>query len=182
MTLKKGNLLIADPSLLNDNSFNRTVILLTEKTEVNSIGFILNKPLSVTVADLIPNVDCPFIIYHGGPVEQDNLYFIHQLPDLIPNSIEVGNGIYWGGNFTHLAALLNAQTIPSNKIRFFLGYSGWGIQQLESEMSSESWIVIENDYPNLFDVKTNSFWKEQLLKIGGKYKLWSNAPSDPQLN
>jgi hypothetical protein len=31
--------------------------------------------------------------------EQDNLYFIHKYSDLIPNSIEISNGIYWGGDF-----------------------------------------------------------------------------------
>ena len=38
-------------------------------------------------------------IYNGGPVEQDNLYFLHKVPDLIPESIEISNGIYWGGDF-----------------------------------------------------------------------------------
>ena len=31
--------------------------------------------------------------------EQDNLYFIHKAPDLIPESIEISLGIYWGGDF-----------------------------------------------------------------------------------
>jgi putative transcriptional regulator len=39
------------------------------------------------------------LLKYGGPVEQDNLYFIHNIPELIPNSIEISNGIYWGGDF-----------------------------------------------------------------------------------
>jgi putative transcriptional regulator len=178
----KGRLLVAEPSILNDSSFNRSVILLTEHTNDNSIGFILNKPLSYTLNDLIPEVDCNFTVYQGGPVEQDNLYFIHQIPEHIPDSIEVGNGIYWGGNFDSLIGLLNNKKIESSSIRFFLGYSGWAPNQLSEELTSNSWFCIENSYPNIFKTENNSFWKNHLLEIGGKYKLWANAPSDPKLN
>ncbi len=178
----KGRLLIAKPSILNDSSFNRSVILLTEHSDENSIGFILNKPLQYSVNDLIPEVDCNFIVHEGGPVEQDNLYFIHKIPKLIPNSIEVSNGIYWGGNFNSLIDLLNEKKIDSNSIRFFLGYSGWSSNQLKDEMTTKSWFCIENNYTNILNTDNNSFWKNQLLKVGGKYRLWANAPSDPKLN
>ncbi|WP_152287747.1 YqgE/AlgH family protein [Flavicella marina] len=178
----KGRLLVAEPSILNDSSFNRSVILLTEHTPENSIGFILNKPLSYTLNDLIPEIDCDFTIYQGGPVEQDNLYFIHQIPEHIPNSIEVGNGIFWGGNFESLTDLLNDNKIDSSSIRFFLGYSGWSQNQLAEELGSNSWFCIENSYANILKEENNSFWKNHLLELGGKYKLWANAPSDPKLN
>lgn len=178
----KGRLLIAEPSILHDSSFNRSVILLTEHTKDNSIGFILNKPLSYTIKDLIPDVDCDFIVHQGGPVEQDNLYFIHKIPHLLPESIEVGNGIYWGGNFNALVRLLNNKEIESNSIRFFLGYSGWASNQLKEEMTTKSWFCIENNYRNILQADNDSFWKNHLLEIGGKYTLWANAPSDPKLN
>ena len=103
----KGRLLIAEPSILNDSSFNRAIILITEHTDNNSVGFILNRPLEYTIQDLLPEIESDFIIYQGGPVEQDNLYFVHRVPELIPESIEVDNGIYWGGNFESLKYLLN---------------------------------------------------------------------------
>lgn len=121
----KGRLLIAEPSILTDQSFNRTIILLTEHSDDSSVGFIMNRPLHYSLRDLVPDIDCDFTVYHGGPVEQDNLYFIHQVPELLPNSIEVNDGIYWGGNFDCLKELLNTHQIQPNDIRFFLGYSGW---------------------------------------------------------
>jgi putative transcriptional regulator len=51
--------------------------------------FIINKPLKYTINDLLPEINASFKIYNGGPVEQDNLYFIHNIPELIPNSIEI---------------------------------------------------------------------------------------------
>ena len=179
---KKGRLLIAEPSILNDDSFNRSIILLTEHNKSNSIGFILNKPLNFTVNDLIPEINCKFTVYQGGPVEQDNLYFVHKIPELIPDSIEVDKGIYWGGNFNSLKELLNNQELKSNDIRFFLGYSGWETNQLDNELKIDSWFISENDYPNIFATDNTTIWKNKLLQKGGEYKIWANAPNDIQLN
>lgn len=179
---KKGRLLIAEPSILNDDSFKRTTVLLTEHSENSTVGFILNRPLNYVLEDLIPDVNCDFTVYQGGPVEQDNLYFIHRVPDLLPDSIEVANGIYWGGNFSSLKKLLNNHLIESSDIRFFLGYSGWGANQLNEELNTNSWFITENDFQNIFLVDEESIWKNQLLQKGGKYKIWANAPADITMN
>lgn len=181
-TPKKGRLLIAEPSILNDDSFNRSIILITEHSEKSSVGFILNRPLKITIHDIIPEIDCNFTIFQGGPVEQDNLYFVHRVPHLIPNSLEVGNDIYWGGNFDSLKDLLLNRKLKNEDIRFFLGYSGWGSFQLKEELRNNSWFVSENDFANIFTVDNESLWKNKLLQKGGEYKIWANAPSDIHLN
>lgn len=181
--LKKGHLLIAEPSLIGDLSFNRSVILLADHNQEGSIGFIINKPLKYTINDLIPEIVARFKIYNGGPVEQDNLYFIHNIPDLIPNSVEISNGIYWGGDFESTKELINSGLIGKNNIRFFLGYTGWEEKQLENEMEDNSWIIARNSYENKIIGKSSThFWKEQLMELGGDYLIWSNAPENPYLN
>lgn len=178
----KGRLLIAEPAILNDISFNRSIILITEHTENNSVGFIFNKPLSYRLRDVLPDLNCDFILYQGGPVEQDNLYFVHKIPELIPDSIQVGNGIYWGGNFESLKNLLKNNLINEFDIRFFLGYSGWGKHQLEEELHSHSWFVSENNIQNIFSNSSQTLWRQKILEKGGTYKLWANAPEDISLN
>tara|TARA_B100001059_G_C17753529_1_gene538558 strand:+ start:343 stop:900 length:558 start_codon:yes stop_codon:yes gene_type:complete len=178
----KGSLLIAEPSILNDNSFNRALILLTEHNDQSSVGFILNKPLKFTLKDIIPEISCTFTVYQGGPVEQDNLYFVHNLPELIPDSIQVSDNIFWGGNFNSLKNLLSEAKIKNTEIRFFLGYSGWGSNQLEDELLNNSWFVSDNDFENIFSVDDESLWKNKLMQKGGEYKIWANAPSDIHLN
>lgn len=181
--LKKGILLIAEPSIIGDLSFNRSVILLADHNEEGSVGFILNKPLEYSIQDLIPEINAKFKIYNGGPVEQDNLYFIHNIPDLIPNSIEISNGIYWGGDFESTKDLINEGKIKKNNIRFFLGYTGWDAQQLDKEMQANSWIITKNIYENkIIGKSTTNFWKQKILELGGDYVIWSNAPENPILN
>jgi putative transcriptional regulator len=180
---KKGDLLIAEPAIIGDMSFNRSIVLLADHNEEGSIGFILNKPLNYTINDLVPEVEASFKVYNGGPVEQDNLYFIHTIPQLIPNSIEISLGIFWGGDFNKVAELLTNQEIKEKEIRFFLGYSGWKSNQLETELKSSSWVVTENIYKKtIIEKDYESFWKEKMLEFGGEYSLWSNAPENPNYN
>jgi putative transcriptional regulator len=182
-TLKKGSLLIAEPSIIGDLSFNRSVILLADHNDEGSVGFIMNKPLKYTLHDLIPEINSKFKIYNGGPVEQDNLYFIHNVPNLIPNSIEISNGIYWGGEYDITKELINSGKISKNNIRFFLGYTGWEEDQLETEMEVNSWIITKNNCENkLIGTSASSFWQKQILELGGNYLIWFNAPENPSLN
>ena len=165
-----------------DESFNRAVILLTEYNTKSVVGFIMNRPLSYMVSDLIPELDCDLTIYHGGPVEQDNLYFIHKVPNLIQDSIEVASGIYWGGNFETLRSLLSERVIEPIEIRFFLGYTGWDKLQLDNELETNSWLVSANDYPNILAEDCSTLWRNKIIQKGGHYKLWANAPKDFNLN
>jgi putative transcriptional regulator len=180
---KKGKLLIAEPSITGDVSFNRSVVLLAEHNDEGSVGFILNKPLEYDISDLISEIKVPFKVFNGGPVEQDNLYFIHKVPELIEGSIEISDGIYWGGDFEKTIELLNSETITENDIRFFLGYSGWDSLQLDQELSSKSWVVVKNEYEsNIIQKSASAFWKEKMVELGGDYLIWSNAPENPTLN
>ncbi len=181
--LRKGQLLIAEPAIMGDASFNRSVILLADHNDEGSVGFIMNKPLRYSIQDLIPEIHARFRIYNGGPVEQDNVYFLHTVPELIPGSIEISSGIYWGGDFTAARDLINSGEITKNNIRFFLGYTGWSANQLANEMHANSWILSDNSLHNkILGKPTTHFWKEKIMELGGEYLIWSNAPENPILN
>lgn len=180
---QKGKLLIAEPTLTGDMSFNRSVILLAEHNDEGSVGFILNKPLDYDISELVSEIKVSLQVFNGGPVEQDNLYFIHKVPHLIEDSIEISDGIYWGGDFESIVDLLNHNIIDDADIRFFLGYSGWASLQLSQELHSKSWVVVPNAYQSdIIQKSSDAFWKEKMLELGGEYLIWSNAPENPNLN
>ncbi len=183
MSLQKGKILIAEPSIIGDVSFNRSIILLADHSKEGSIGFILNKPLDYNLGDLIPEINSTFKVYNGGPVQQDNLYFIHKVPELIPGSIEISQGLFWSGDFKHISDLIVEQKIDENDIQFFLGYSGWDANQLNSELDSNTWILSENTHQSdIIRAVDTSFWKDKMLALGGEYSIWSNAPEHPSYN
>jgi putative transcriptional regulator len=73
----KGKLLIAEPSLIGDLSFNRSVILLAEHNENGSIGFIINKPLNYTINELLPDIKSTLKIHKAGQyINKNYILFI----------------------------------------------------------------------------------------------------------
>jgi len=183
MLLEKGKLLVAKPSILGDIAFTRTVIFLAEHSNEGSLGFILNKPLNYTLQDLLPEIEVSFVIYNGGPVEQDNLYFIHTIPEIIPNSIEIADGIFWGADFEDTKLLLNQGKITKNEIRFFLGYSGWSSNQLQQEINDDAWVITQNNFKKkLFSTPSSQLWKNKMETFDDDLKLFANAPENPNLN
>lgn len=181
MAPRQGRVLISEP-LLNDSYFKRSVVLLTEHSENGSVGFVLNKPIDLTIQDVIkdfPEFDSK--LYVGGPVGKDTVHYIHTLGELIPNSVHVKDNIYWGGDFDRVRESISEGLIQPSQIRFFLGYSGWSPKQLEGEIENNAWVISEVEGSWIMSPDQN-MWKEVLNNLGNPYKIWTNCPENPALN
>ncbi len=177
-----GILLIADP-FLKDPHFMRTVVFLCEHKGEGTFGFVLNRTYEYTLDELVNNASAlPLPVFYGGPVQMDTIHFLHQYPDAIPGSTEVMKGVYWGGDFETAIDLLVAGVIDASKIRFYIGYSGWGDGQLENELKEKSWLTVKATRKVVFHGETNEIWKDSLRLLGGEYEMLINFPIDPQLN
>ena len=177
-----GVLLIADP-FLKDPNFLRSVVFLCEHKEEGSIGFVLNKLLHNTIDELIPELEgFEFPVYLGGPVQTDSLHFLHQYPNEIPGGQKVMDGVYWGGDFDILIQHIKSNTVNPNKIKFFIGYSGWEADQLNAEIDEKTWLTVKATRKLLFLKKVSDTWKDSLKHLGGDFKILINYPIDPQLN
>lgn len=179
-TITKGNILIAQPALY-DVTFNRSVVLITDHNEEGSVGFILNRPLNYSVNMYVSELLPQFPVYEGGPVETQNLYYLHKRPDLIQNSEPISHGLYWSGEYEDVRNALNNSLIGQNEIRFYLGYSGWGENQLQSEIENNAWIAVKDEV-DIFQEWNNNLWKLQMKKLGGEHLIWLNTPADPSMN
>lgn len=181
--VKKGNLLIANPESGFDTVFNKSVVLIADHSIKGSVGFILNKPQNFTLNELIPEINSKFKIYNGGPVEQESLYFLHKVPHLIANSVQICEGVYWGGDFSIIKELLNNNEITNKDIQFFLGYTGWGIHQIEDELEEEFWILDPlTSHEKLFSINPNTIWKNKILEHCPESAIWINVPKNPSFN
>ena len=181
--IKAGNLLIADP-FLKDPNFQRTVVLLCDhQAETGSIGFVINRKYGKTVGELISQLEtCALPVYYGGPVQTDTIHFLHTCPHLITDGLSIGNGIYWGGDFATAAQLLRNNEIETGDIRFYLGYSGWGVAQLADEMKEKTWLTTEANIKLVFHKNVSFIWQDSIRQLGGEYEQLNHYPIDPQLN
>ena len=177
-----GILLIADP-FLKDPNFLRTVVFLCEHKEEGSFGFVLNRKYEVTLDEFLPELEGHKIpVYYGGPVQMDTVHFLHQYPNEIPGGFEVIKGVYWGGDFELLVNMIKNEKIDLNKIRFFVGYSGWSDGQLKNELTEKTWLTVQATRKLIFHRNFEEIWKDSLKELGGDYEMMVNFPIDPQLN
>jgi putative transcriptional regulator len=181
MSLSNGNIIIAEP-FLGDKNFERSVVLLCEYNKLGAFGLVLNQLTNLKLDDVMENVYSELPLYLGGPVEQNTLHFIHRLGNKIEGAVDIGNGIFWSGDFKLVKDLINAGKISEEDIRLFIGYSGWSGGQLEKELKQNSWIVSDIDASLIFETPSKNFWREVLKRMGGQYKVLSNYPFDPRLN
>lgn len=180
---KSGDLLIAQP-FMEDENFKRSVIGITEHGKEGSVGFILNKPINIKLTELIQDVnsDEHFRVYFGGPVATDTIHYIHNVGDLLEESIKIQDGLYWGGKFEKLLFLIESGLILRKNIRFYVGYSGWSEGQLEGELNSGSWIVSEWYANYVFQSKPKQLWEQALNHKGSNYSVIAKIPSSPNNN
>lgn len=177
-----GILLIADP-FLKDPNFLRTVVFLCEHKEEGSFGFVLNRPFTNTIDELIPELqEHKLPVFYGGPVQQDTIHFLHQYPEDIPGGQEILKGVYWGGDFDRMVELIRSNSLDPARIRFYIGYSGWGSGQLDDELKEKSWLTVKATRKLVFHHNFEEIWKESLKLLGGDYEMMINFPIDPQLN
>ncbi len=182
ITLEAGRILIAEP-FLEGEYFKRSVILLTEYSEKGAVGYVVNKPSGIYIDDVVEDIsDFKSEIFIGGPVEINQVYFIHNRPDLIPNSLLICDDLYWGGDFEVVKILIQEKQITPHEIRFLRGYSGWSAGQLQDEINDQSWVVSIPEIDAIMGKNVSRLWENTLCKMGGKYKMWSNLPKDPNMN
>ncbi len=176
---RKGRVLIADP-FSKDDYFGRSVVYICDHNSEGTFGFVLTNYLDINLSDVaknFPNIGANISI--GGPVQTENIFFIHTLGNRLPGSIEVDDGIYIGGDYDLLTEQLNDGTADASKVRFFLGYSGWDPGQLEDEISRNNWIVAPVLNPlEIMDTSITDIWQRFMKREGKKYDILSRAPLD----
>ena len=181
--LKKGKVLISEP-FLGDPNFNRTVILLAEyDKEEGAFGFVINRKTELVMGDIVegfPKEDFPF--QYGGPVSAENLFYIHTLGDVIPESKLVKEGLYWGGEFEAISSQISMGKVTAEEVRFFGGYSGWTAGQLEGELKDRSWILCDLEIPQIMMADGDEMWRRSLKSLGKKFSIMAEFPEDPGLN
>ncbi len=179
---EKGMILIAEP-FLQGPYFGRSIVFLTEHGKDGAVGFVLNKPSELYIDEIIDDLySFKGELFIGGPVQSDTLHFVHTLGDIIPGAVKVSKTLYWGGDFDVIKKLINENKIDSRSIKFFVGYSGWSLGQLENEIAEKSWIVSSISDSVIMSYEIDNIWKETMESLGDVYKTWSNFPQNPSFN
>ena len=176
----QGLLLAAHPGL-KDPNFRRSVLFLsTHASELGAFGFVLNRPLGKTAAELLPQHDQAELlrdipVFLGGPVGHDQLSFAR---------VELGASEADGRFQINLSleevAAINADRPGS--VRAFVGYSGWSAGQLEGELEQKAWVLVEANGGAAAPLGDERVWYKIMTALGPVYKLLAAVPDDISLN
>jgi putative transcriptional regulator len=179
---EKGKILISEP-FLPDTFFNRSIVYLTDHSPQGSVGFILNKKLDLKISTAVEGFEgLDENLNMGGPVAPDTLHYLHNLGELIPNSVLVESNIFWGGDIESIRQLVKEGKINQSQIRFFLGYSGWSAGQLERELKENSWVIAKVKSDIVMNNRGDDTWKRVLRGFKNKYRMWAEFPDSPEMN
>lgn len=178
----KGTILIAEPYMMDPN-FKRSVVLICAQEEQGTTGFVINKPVQARVDQMLEDFpECNAPVLMGGPVSTDTLHYLHNVGDLLDDSVEVCPGVYWGGDFQKLKFLIENKLIQDHNIRFFVGYAGWSEGQLDEELEEGSWVTSMMDSNYLFKTKPFVMWQKTLFDKGDRYTVIAQISEEAQLN
>lgn len=193
-----GHFLIADLDL-SDPPFHRAVVLLLDHSADGAFGLIVNRPLGLTAAQIVHDPDLEIVdpdrqgripLYGGGPVETQAVFALHSgLPEAwrSPAWREVHAGLQFEPSFPALKSYVSGSTpeLPPDDvpvIRLYLGYSGWGPGQLEEEMRSGSWQVIEGRSSLVFKTPPDRIWDRAMELRGGFWSVVAQTGIKPSWN
>jgi len=178
----KGKLLVATPPLA-DPHFDRTVVYMLEHTFDGAVGVVLNRPTNEDApGELYAWTDYmspPATLFNGGPVDASALIALARLTGAVEGSwSQVAEGL--GSIDLMLDPYEVAQGVHA--LRVFRGYSGWGAQQLDDELSEGAWMVLDAELTDVFCTTPSDLWRTVLRRQGGRLAWVANAPDDLSTN
>lgn len=180
-----GTLLVASPSLVDEN-FADSVVLLLDVDEDGALGVVINRPSPLLVATVLGEwadyTAEPEVLFRGGPVGQDGalaLAMLRNVDDAPPDGFRPVLGP---------VGLLDLE-IPVEEVadklvalRLFAGYAGWAPGQLEQEIAGGDWDLVNADPLDVFRPDTTDLWRDVLRRQPGELAWRSTRPADPALN
>jgi putative transcriptional regulator len=190
--LLRGRLLVATPDLTDPN-FARTVVLILDHGDEGAFGVVLNRATDTRVADAIEPwaevASAPAVVFLGGPVGGDQAIGLASSAEPEPASgwaplfADLGNGDRGSGSLGSVDLEAGPAALSLLQFRVFVGYAGWGVDQLEGEIDEGSWFVVDAVIPgDVFGAHPDRLWSDVLRRQPGRTAWFANFPQDRSTN
>jgi putative transcriptional regulator len=145
-----GKLLVAAPSL-DDPYFGGTVIFMLADDDDGSLGVVLNRPRGAVIRG-----SALAHLWDGGPVGRDRVFVLHD--DLKSAGSVVINGVGVAAEPAILDEVMEGN--GPEHARVFVGYAGWGPDQLKGELARGAWLVADADAASVLSDDVNAIARD----------------------
>lgn len=167
----RGKLLVASRNM-RDPRFRETVVLVVDYGMGGAAGLIINRPLEVRLAELIP--DLPMLgkrkdkAFYGGPVEGHKMFLLIRSTQTVEESSKVLAGVHVSTSRTVLERMISGK--KGTPFRAYAGYAGWGSGQLDAEISRGDWHVMKAEARMIFERDPAKLWPE-LIRLSSAIQV-----------
>ncbi len=192
MTVLRGRLLVAEPTLADPN-FHRTVVYLIEHSpEDGALGIVLNRPGHVPVGEIVPDwapyVSAPDQVFVGGPVNPEGALCLARRSSAGPGPDDDVDPPPVFRPITTSIGAIDLHRDPTDApdgisaLRVFAGYAGWSPGQLEGELDLGGWYVVGATDDDVFTDHPDRLWRDVLRRQRGEVRAAAFHPEDPSVN
>jgi putative transcriptional regulator len=161
-----GKLLVARRDA-PDPTFAETVILLVRYENSGTVGLVINRRSNVPVSEALGKFNGSKQrsepVYSGGPVEPQSVLALLRANTMPEGAAPVVGKLYLVSTKPVLEKSLAGQVGPT-ELRVYLGYTGWGARQLESEIERGFWYIFPGDAGLVFDPDPGSLWSRLMAR------------------
>ena len=169
--------LVASPALTDPN-FAGSLVLVAEHHGEGALGFVVNRPAPIAVADVLGGLDeglrrdaeaagrAGGIVLVGGPVQPERLWILFRAgPGIdLAGAVGVGEELALGGSRELLETLVRDPA--PRPFLLLLGYAGWAPLQAESEIAAGAWVPMPLASDLVFDVPLDQRWEVAVRRLG----------------
>lgn len=174
-----GKFLIAMPALSDPNFFH-SVTFICEHNAEGALGLVINRQTAVTIGEVLTQMGLDWPqqqiadqrVFHGGPVEPERGFVIHQPLGHWDATININEKLGVTSSKDIIEALSKGS--GPDRVLMVLGYAGWGPGQLEEEMASNFWLSGPADPEIIFSLPDDQRWEAAAKHMGVDLALISN--------
>lgn len=168
--LAPGRILVAAANE-PDPLFARTVILLVRYDETGALGLIVNRqskvPIAQALSDMKEAAKDSDPVFVGGPVDLHRAFALVRAGHNLDGAKRVTGDVYFVVDTTALEKQLKKPEKP-NEFRVYVGYSGWGPRQLDTEVLDGRWYIFPGNQEVAFDAIPSTLWLRLIGKTEGQ--------------
>ena len=160
--------------MINDPRFEHSVTYICDHDENGAMGLVVNKLHQAEWSELVEDIQIAtkggseHTVLEGGPVEPERGLVLHEDGSNWESTFEVSDGIAITSTRDVLAAMAAGKG-PANG-QLVLGYAAWSAGQLEQELASDAWILVQPSEPRaintlVFEIPVKHRWSWMLRQL-----------------
>lgn len=178
----RGRVLVATP-LIDEPTFHRSVVLLLAHGDEGALGVVVNRPSDLDVVEVLPEwggvAAEPAVVFVGGPVGDGAVICLGRTAR---PSAGGWDRVVGSVGMVDLAGDPHTVQRELAEVRFYGGYAGWGVGQLEQEIADDAWVVADAEPADIFATDPDELWTRVLHRQRGPASWLPNFPADPSMN